>query len=111
MMFQPSPPAVDVTALPADAYLIDVREHDEWQAGHAPEAVHVPMSALPARLPDVPVGQPLAVVCRVGSRSARVTGWLRSQGYDAVNVAGGMMAWVAAGRPLTTDRPTTAVIV
>ena len=54
------------------AILLDVREDDEWAAGHAPEAVHVPMSQFLSRLDDVPEG-PLAVVCRVGGRSAQVT--------------------------------------
>ncbi|HEX5495389.1 MAG TPA: rhodanese-like domain-containing protein [Mycobacteriales bacterium] len=104
-------PECEVADLPAGAVLLDVREDDEWWAGHAPGAVHVPMSALPARLADVPGGRELAVVCRVGSRSARVTGWLRAQGYDAVNVAGGMLAWAAAGRPLTTDAPSPPVVL
>jgi rhodanese-related sulfurtransferase len=42
----------------------------------------------------------IVVVCKVGSRSAQVTAWLRRQGYDATNLAGGLMAWEAAGRPL-----------
>jgi len=104
-------PEVEVADLPAGITLLDVREDDEWQAGHAPDAIHVPMSALPARLPDVPVEQDLAVICRVGSRSARVTGWLRAQGYPAVNVAGGMLAWAAAGRPLVTDSRTPPTVL
>jgi rhodanese-related sulfurtransferase len=92
----PEVPAVTVTEVPAGATLLDVREDDEWVAGHAPEAVHVPMSQFLSRLDDVPEG-PLAVVCRVGGRSAQVTAYLVGQGREAVNVNGGMLAWEAAG--------------
>jgi rhodanese-related sulfurtransferase len=81
-------------------FLLDVREDDEWAAGHAPGAVHVPLHDLPARLDAVPAGTRVAVVCRVGGRSAQATMWLRQQGYDAHNVAGGMYGWQAAGLPV-----------
>jgi rhodanese-related sulfurtransferase len=97
-------PAVDAGSLPADAVLLDVREDDEWAAGHIAGAVHVPMMQLPQRLnydpgPITP-DNPVVVICKVGSRSAQVTAWLRRQGFDAVNLAGGMLAWEAAGRPM-----------
>ena len=104
-------PEIQPAELSAGAVLLDVREDDEWQAGHAPDAVHVPMSELPARLPEVPTGRELAVVCRSGARSARVTGWLRAQGYDAVNVAGGMQSWVAGGRPMVSETGLPAVVL
>ena len=68
-------PAVGVDELPLDAVLLDVREDDEWTAGHAPAARHVPMSQLTARLDEVPPADPLYVICRSGARSA---GWSRS---------------------------------
>ena len=87
--------------------MLDVREAREWTAGRAPTAVHVPMSELPARLPDVPADlDPLYVICRSGSRSARVAAYLNAHGYPAVNVAGGMQAWQAAGREMVCDGPT-----
>jgi rhodanese-related sulfurtransferase len=97
-------PTVDVTALPAEAVLLDVREDEEWAAGHIPGAVHMPMMQVPQRLqfdpgavtPDATI----VVVCKVGARSAQVTAWLRQQGYDATNLTGGMLAWAAAGRPM-----------
>jgi rhodanese-related sulfurtransferase len=97
-------PTVDVAALPGDAVVLDVREDDEWAAGHIDGALHVPMMQLPHRLqfdpgaitPDADI----VVVCKVGARSAQVTAWLRHQGYDARNLAGGMLAWAAAGRPM-----------
>jgi rhodanese-related sulfurtransferase len=91
-------PEVAVAQLPPDAALLDVRESDEWTAGHAPGATHLPMSELTARMDELPDGDPLYVVCRSGGRSARVVAYLSGQGYPAVNVAGGMQAWAQQGR-------------
>lgn len=96
-------PEVTVTELADDALLLDVREDDEWAAGRAPGAVHIPMTQLPARLDDLPDADPLLVICRSGGRSARVVAWLAGNGFDAVNVAGGTLAWAAAGKPLVAD--------
>jgi rhodanese-related sulfurtransferase len=93
-----------VAELPAGAVLLDVREDDEWSAGHAPEAQHVPMSQLTGRLQEVPAAEPLYVICRSGARSARVVAFLAQQGRSVVNVAGGMQSWAAAGRPLVAER-------
>lgn len=82
------------------AVLLDVRESDEWDAGHAPAARHLPMSELAGRLDEVPRDRPLLAVCRSGSRSDRVAAALSRAGYEAENVDGGMRAWVAAGLPL-----------
>lgn len=101
-----------VVELPVDAVLLDVREDDEWVAGHAPNAVHVPMSEVPQRLEEIAAAfpePPVPVVCRTGMRSARVTEFLSGVGMDAVNVDGGMKSWVADGRPLvaeTSEPPT-----
>ena len=99
-------PTVDVSSVPAEAVLLDVREDDEWAAGHIAGAVHVPMMTLPQRLqcepgPLTPDAE-IVVVCKVGGRSAQVTAWLNQQGYSAVNLAGGMHAWEAAGRPMAS---------
>ncbi len=110
-MNAPQVPAVEVAGLPADAEMVDVREAREWQAGHAPTAVHLPMSELIERIGELPDRDPLYVVCAVGSRSARVVAYLTSQGYPAVNVVGGMRAWQAAGRALTADGPAPPQIV
>jgi rhodanese-related sulfurtransferase len=100
----PQVPAVSVDAVPADAHPLDVREPEEWAAGRAPTAIHLPMSEIPTRLGELPGDQdPLYVVCRAGGRSARVVQYLVAQGYPAVNVDGGMQAWAAAGRPLVND--------
>jgi rhodanese-related sulfurtransferase len=99
-----SVPSITVDQVPADAYVLDVREDDEWAAGHAPTAVHVPMADVPARLDELPDDKPIVVTCRGGGRSSRVVAWLQSQGInDAVNLDGGMKAWSAAGRDMTAD--------
>jgi rhodanese-related sulfurtransferase len=96
-------PTVAVADLPADAPLLDVREADEWAAGHAPTAQHLPMSELTARLGELPDDDPLYVICRSGGRSSRVVAYLAGQGYPAVNVDGGMRAWSAQGRAVVAD--------
>jgi rhodanese-related sulfurtransferase len=83
------------------ALLLDVREPSEWQAGHAPEAVHVPLGSL--SLDDV-AGRGLVVaVCRSGSRSDRAAQALQTAGVEAVNLAGGMSAWAEKGLPVIRD--------
>ncbi len=79
------------------AWLLDVRESDEWEAGHSAAAHFLPMSQLQERVEEVPSDVPVLVVCRSGGRSAAVTGALRQAGYDATNVLGGMQGWRAAG--------------
>jgi rhodanese-related sulfurtransferase len=83
-----------------DAFLLDVREDVEWQQGHAPSAVHIPMYDVPDRLGELPTNGRIAVICHVGARSAQVAHWLRAQGYDAHNVEGGMEVWAALGLPV-----------
>ncbi|MGH3771816.1 MAG: rhodanese-like domain-containing protein [Pseudonocardiaceae bacterium] len=96
-------PAALAADVPELAVLLDVRENDEWAAGHAPGAVHVPMGQVARRLDELATmfpERPVYVVCRSGGRSARVTAYLTQEGWDAVNVDGGMRAWAAAGRPM-----------
>jgi rhodanese-related sulfurtransferase len=87
-----------------DAHLLDVRELDEWTAGHAPGAHHVPMMEIPVRLAEVPMDGEVVVVCRSGGRSGQVVAYLQRNGWDNVsNLAGGMEDWQAAGRPLVSE--------
>ncbi|MET3807989.1 rhodanese-related sulfurtransferase [Nakamurella sp. UYEF19] len=94
---------ITISELPAERVLLDVRENDEWEAGHAPDAVHVPMTELAERLADVPEAEPLYVICRSGGRSERVTQYLNANGWEAVNVAGGMSVWAGLGLPLVSE--------
>lgn len=88
-------------AAAGEVVLLDVREDDEWQAGRAEGAVHLPMSRFD--LSAVPQDRPVVAVCRVGGRSAAVTDALRQRGVDVVNLRGGMLAWAAAGLPVVRD--------
>ena len=89
----------------ANSALLDVREQEEWDAGHAPGAVHIPMAEIPQRLDDVPEADQVFVICRSGGRSSKVTAYLNANGWDAVNVERGMNGWSAGGRPVVTDTP------
>lgn len=85
-----------------EAVLIDVRERDEWTAGHVAGATHIPLADLPTRLAEVPRDQPVLLFCRSGNRSGKATTFLRQQGYaQAANVEGGIIAWQGAGLPVT----------
>lgn len=86
-----------VALLGEGAVLLDVREAAEWAAGHAPQARHIPLDRLSARLHELPHGRPVVTVCRSGSRSARAAALLAQSGHDVADVAGGMLAWVRAG--------------
>jgi len=89
------------------AVLLDVREDDEWAAGHAPGAVHLPLNSV--RPAAVPAGSSVLAICRSGNRSGKAAAALAAAGVDVRNVAGGMKAWQAAGLPVRTGdgRPGT----
>ncbi|GGW47530.1 hypothetical protein GCM10010503_25480 [Streptomyces lucensis JCM 4490] len=86
----------------APAVLLDVREQTEWNAGHAPGAVHAPLSGLTAEaaLPGVVRGRPLVVIRRGGHRSRQAAALLAARGARAVDDTGGMAAWARAGHPV-----------
>jgi rhodanese-related sulfurtransferase len=95
---------VTAAEIPDGAFLLDVREPDEWSAGHAPGAHHVPMMEIPARLPEVPTEGEIVVVCRSGGRSGQVVAYLLGNGWDGVsNLDGGMQDWAASGRELVSE--------
>ena len=100
----PEPPGTPATALADDAVMVDVREQDEWDRGHATGAIHIPLAELPARVGELPeVDGTLPIMCRSGNRSGRAVEWLVAQGFDAVNAEGGMLAWQAAGKPMVSE--------
>ena len=88
------------------ALILDVREPHEFAAMRVDGSLLVPMSQLNARLDEIPRDRPLLVLCQVGGRSSRVTGFLRQQGWEDVgNVAGGIDAWQRAGLPVRRGTP------
>jgi rhodanese-related sulfurtransferase len=86
----------ELLALGDEVRVIDVREQDEWDDGHIPWAIHVPLGTVPEQLEQFD-GSPTYVVCRSGGRSGRACEFAAGQGVDAVNVVGGMLAWWDAG--------------
>ncbi|MFN8104457.1 MAG: rhodanese-like domain-containing protein [Acidimicrobiia bacterium] len=84
------------------AFLLDVREDAEVTAGRAPGSVQVPLGSLPDHVDDLPADRRIVCICRSGNRSARAAQYLSQRGLDAVNMSGGMKAWVAAGLEVET---------
>jgi rhodanese-related sulfurtransferase len=82
------------------ALVVDVRERDEYTAGHVPGARLMPLRTVPARCGELPAGRPVFVVCASGNRSRTAADWMNSRGIDARSVAGGTGAWARAGRPV-----------
>ena len=93
----------------AGAVLLDVREDDEWSAGHAPRAIHVPLGTLDTRSFDTTV--PVVAVCRSGKRSGVAAGQLAAAGVTVYNLAGGMKAWMESGQPVIRDDYKAATII
>ena len=93
-------PAEAVELVNGGAILLDVREQDEWDAGHAPQATHLAMSELNARVGELPQDARLVCVCHLGGRSSMVADALNRSGWQAMNLTGGMRAWQAAGLPV-----------
>jgi rhodanese-related sulfurtransferase len=96
-------PQVPAAEVPADAVLVDVREPDEWTAGHAPGAQHIPLGEVGTRYEEIPRDRDVYVICRSGVRSGRAAQALAGAGWTTLNVADGMQGWQAAGRPMITD--------
>lgn len=96
-------PEIDVTVLAevrrSGAPLIDVREDDEYAAARVPGAHHIPLGTVPHRIAEVPTDVTVYVICARGARSAKAAEHYRAHGIDAVNVAGGTLAWIDAGLP------------
>lgn len=96
-------PAEAARLIEEGALLLDVREDDEWQAGHAPGAHHLALGRLPGEHQALAKDRPIIAICRMGGRSEKAAVALRGAGYDVVNLAGGMHAWSAAGQGIVTD--------
>ncbi len=91
-------------ALVADgAFLLDVREADEWAAGHSSLAAWIPLGSLPERLDEVPTDRQIVCICRSGGRSLRAAEFLIAEGRNALNLTGGMQAWAATALAVVND--------
>jgi rhodanese-related sulfurtransferase len=87
------------------APVFDVRQPDEYEEAHVPGAHLIPLAEVPDHLAELPSDQPVLLICKSGARSMRAAEFLDTQGYDAVNVAGGTMAWIDAGFPVDRGAP------
>lgn len=95
---------VTPTTVPEGAQLIDVRENDEWAAGHARGATHIPLGELTERIKEIDPGEDIYLICRSGGRSSRAGQYLESAlGWDTINVEGGTERWRADGLPIDND--------
>ena len=74
--------------------LIDVREADEFAAGHLPGAINLPLSDFLERYGELDKDKSYHIICRSGARSAQACAFLEEEGYDVTNVAGGTSAWM-----------------
>jgi glyoxylase-like metal-dependent hydrolase (beta-lactamase superfamily II)/rhodanese-related sulfurtransferase len=96
--------SVEAFALRHDAFVIDVREPAEYEAGHVRGALHLPQADLALRLDELPRDQPIVCICQAGRRSLRAAQFLVQSGFtDVANVIGGTGAWVASGRPVVSS--------
>ena len=85
------------------ALVLDVRKDDEWSAGRVANSVHIPLAQVQDRFAELPKGHMIITVCKEGGRSYKAAYALHQAGYDAVNLAGGLVAWVGAGLPVVDD--------
>jgi rhodanese-related sulfurtransferase len=82
------------------AMLVDVREVSEYRELRAAGSLLLPLSQFGVRYMELPDDRTIMLICRSGSRSWRAAAFLLQVGYrDVANVAGGMIAWRAAGLP------------
>lgn len=98
-------------AVETGAFLLDVREPDEWAAGHAPGSVHIPMGELGGRLDELPRDRRIVAICRTGARSRAVGEALAGEGFDIVNAFGGLKAWEAFGFDVVDDAGRAGVVI
>ena len=114
-MFQgsrvPEVSAIDAESGQAGHVLLDVRNADEWEAGHAARAQWIPLGDLEAARFRLPMNRRIVCVCRSGVRSARATESLIAWGFDAANMEGGMKAWAASGLAVVRDDGTPGEVI
>ena len=103
--------AVDAESGQTGHILLDVRNADEWEAGHAPSAQWVPLRDLESVRFQLPMNKRIVCVCRTGARSARAAESLISWGFDAANMVGGMKDWAANGLPVVRDDGSPGTVI
>jgi len=86
-----------------NAWVLDVREIDEWNNGHVPTAHHIPLNSVPDQIDALPRDERIFVICASGGRSMTAADFLVGHGFDAVSVGGGTNGWVASGREVSFD--------
>jgi hydroxyacylglutathione hydrolase len=97
-------PQIEAAALASrggNTTVVDVRGQSEWESGHLPGAVHIPLGELPARMDELPKDGPLVMQCQTGSRSSIASSLLQAHGFrNVTNLHGGITAWRRAGLPV-----------
>ena len=89
-----------------EVHVVDVRNQSEWDAGHLPGAIHIPLGSLPERIATLPTDRPLVLHCQGGGRSAIGVSLLQAAGHQAVaNLATGYGGWINAGLPTVPGHP------
>ena len=106
----PSITVGDVDEL-SDPVLLDVREIDEYEAGHAPGVAFHPLATITDAWTSLPTDRTILCICRAGGRSAQATEFLRAQGLDAINLEGGMQAWAAFGLDVQCDDGSSGAVI
>lgn len=90
-------------AIGSGAFVIDVRETDEFESGHVPSATHIALNSIPEHLSLIPRDQTVWLICKSGGRSMKAANYLESEGYDVVSVAGGTTEWIESGKPVSLE--------
>ena len=88
------------SAMKDEVVVVDVREPNEYAAGHVPGAVLLPLATVPLKHTELPKDETLYLICQTGGRSFTAATWLAQQGYDVRNVTGGTSDWIASGFPV-----------
>jgi rhodanese-related sulfurtransferase len=95
----------EASRLIGSATFVDVRQAYEYEAGHVPSALNVPIGQIKARYVEFSSAEVVVVICQIGQRSSLVADFLRTLGRDAHNLEGGLEAWAAHGLPLEGSGP------
>lgn len=90
-------------ALENKELIIDVREGWEFESGHVPTAINMPLSSVPDQLASLPKDKTIWVICQSGGRSMTAANYLGTEGYQAVSVAGGTGSWINAGNEVSLE--------